>query len=199
MDPNFGAPLERQSSSSNAATQALRQIANPPGTRAHIKRKGSRLLSAIRSWTRSRCKDVLSECGTAWLISLASNSSDSTSPPLKHVKLDLPTVVIRSQFKKRPSIVDISIDKEIFEATQEPTPPTSPSLEIHSSPSSGKSSGPIDDSTGKTSFDSKFFDENAKLTPIAEACAESPGNTPSKHLHFSYNASPLTMPSNYLR
>lgn len=61
-----------------------------------------------------------------------------------------PTVVHRTQFKSRPSV--ISFDKGIVELTPESTPSTS----AESSRNSGKVSIPRQQSTGKTSLDSKF-------------------------------------------
>jgi protein-serine/threonine kinase len=61
-----------------------------------------------------------------------------------------PTVVHRTQFKSRPSL--ISIDKVLIEITPEGSPSTSAGES-----SSGKSSAPRPgESTGKTSLDSKF-------------------------------------------
>jgi len=116
-----------------------------------------------------------------------------------------PTVVHRTQFKSRPSVM--SIDRGVVEITQEPSPPISP----QSSSNSGKSSIPRPgESTGKTSLDSKFSSkskgvsqhssENKKATPkqatgeggsnennlapIAEVdCLEAPEPVPSKHVY----------------
>jgi protein-serine/threonine kinase len=61
-----------------------------------------------------------------------------------------PTVVHRTQFKSRPSV--ISMDRGILEITPEGSPSTSAGES-----SSGKSSVPRPaESTGKTSLDSKF-------------------------------------------
>jgi protein-serine/threonine kinase len=113
-----------------------------------------------------------------------------------------PTVVHRTQFKSRPSV--ISIDRGIIGTTPEPSSPTS----AESTSNSGKSSIPRPgESTGKTSLDSKFSSkskcvsqhssENKKvlskqatgergsnennLPPIAEVeCVETPEPVPSK-------------------
>jgi protein-serine/threonine kinase len=115
-----------------------------------------------------------------------------------------PTVVHRTQFKYRPSV--ISIDRSVAEIIPEASPPTSP----ESSSNSGKSSLPRPgESTGKTSLDSKFSSkskgisqhssENKKvvskqatgeggsnennLAPIAEVEGlETPGPVPSEFI-----------------
>jgi len=115
-----------------------------------------------------------------------------------------PTVVHRTQFKSRPSV--ISIDRGVIELT----PEASPSTSTESSRNSGKSSLPRPgESTGKTSLDSKFSSSKSKavsqhssenkkilskqttgeggsnenpLTPIAEVEApEAPEPVPSEH------------------
>jgi protein-serine/threonine kinase len=70
-----------------------------------------------------------------------------------------PTVVHRTQFKSRPSV--ISIDKGVIEITPEASPSTSP----ESSTNSGKSSLPRPgESTGKTSLDSKFSSKSKVIS-----------------------------------
>jgi protein-serine/threonine kinase len=117
-----------------------------------------------------------------------------------------PTVVHRTQFKSRPSL--ISMDRGLTELT--PPPEGSPSTSAESSNNSGKSSVPRSgELTGKTSlFDSKYSQkskiasqhssENKKLlskqatpeggsnenslTPIAEVEApDDPEPTPSEY------------------
>jgi len=60
-----------------------------------------------------------------------------------------PTIVHRTQFKSRPSV--ISNDRGVAEVTPEGSPSTSAGES-----SSGKSSAPRPESTGQTSLDSKF-------------------------------------------
>src|SRR5580700_4059273 len=62
-----------------------------------------------------------------------------------------PTVVHRSQQKAR-----LSLDKELKEITPEVSPSTSGEASTNTSGNSGKSSAPGNNSTGKTSLDSKF-------------------------------------------
>ncbi len=69
-----------------------------------------------------------------------------------------PTIVHRTQFKSRPSV--ISVDKGVMEITPEGSPSTS----LESGSNSGKSSVPRPgDSTGKTSLDSKFSSSKHKI------------------------------------
>lgn len=90
-----------------------------------------------------------------------------------------PTVVHRAQFKSRPSV--ISFDKGIIELT----PEFSPSTSAESSSNSGKSSVPRQQSTGKTSLDSKFsakskvasqHSSDNKKAAIKQAAAEGGSN-----------------------
>lgn len=90
-----------------------------------------------------------------------------------------PTIVHRTQFKSRPSL--ISVDKGVLDFMPEaPTPASS----AESTSNSGKSSGPdAKQSTQKTSLESKFSQksvgisqhssENKKATPKVKTQAES--------------------------
>jgi hypothetical protein len=103
-----------------------------------------------------------------FIASNASNASHNENPPpmpsnppsleiSKKVSLSFlripatPTVVQRSQPKSRPSI-----DKEAAEILPEVSPSTSGEASTNTSGNSGKSSAPGNNSTGKTSLDSKF-------------------------------------------
>ncbi|TVY59181.1 Serine/threonine-protein kinase cbk1 [Lachnellula cervina] len=169
---------------------------------------GSKLMSALRSWSNSVSSASFAE---------PEDPPFPASPPGLRRKLSLalskgqldPTVVHRLQFKSRPSI--ISLDKEVVEIFPE-GPEVSPSTSAGSSSvNSGKSSVPRPgESTGKTSLDSKFStkskgvsqhsSENKKatskqttpeggsneniLTPIAEVeTVEAPVPIPSKLLY----------------
>ncbi|KAG4420171.1 hypothetical protein IFR04_006734 [Cadophora malorum] len=110
-----------------------------------LRRHGSKLITALRSLRNS--------------VSTASIAE--ISPPMSPIRRfsaaailkphEEPTVVRRTQFKSRPSL--ISLDKGVLEITPEGSPSTS----AESSRNSGKSSIPRPgDSTGKTSLDSKF-------------------------------------------
>jgi protein-serine/threonine kinase len=129
--------------------------------------------------------------------------------PCGKIQHEQPTMIVRAQFKSRPSIISISIDRDLLEITPEVSPSTS--VESSSGKSSAKSSIPRPgDSTGKTSFHSKFStkskggsqhssenkklpkaskqmmtesgtNENQLLTPIAEVESfEAPEPVPSK-------------------
>jgi hypothetical protein len=105
------------------------------------------------------------------ITSEASNASNTShneaSPPMLQIPLNAelskkvsisflrkpttPTVVHRSQPKVR-----LSLDKELKEIAPEVSPSTSGEASTNTSGNSGKSSAPGNNSTGKTSLDSKF-------------------------------------------
>lgn len=197
-----------------------------------VRKHGSKLMSALRSMTNSgkHSSTIQSSIPHAppdtWTdqhpvvsgASMAEPREPSPQPTPQGRRFSMillkgqlePTVVHRTQFKSRPSV--ISIDRGILEITPEPTPPTSPEL----SSNSGKSSIPRPgESTGKTSLDSKFSSkskgvsqhssENKKivskqatgeassnensLAPIAEVeCPETPEPVPSKYVSNDSNS-----------
>ncbi|KAE8452152.1 hypothetical protein EG329_001619 [Mollisiaceae sp. DMI_Dod_QoI] len=117
-----------------------------------FRRRGSRLVSALRSFRNSTSHVSAAETSSPSPPSSPQGIGSRFSAALLKVQLE-PTVVHRAQFKSRPSV--ISFDKGVLEITPESSSPTS----AESSSNSGKSSAPRQ-STGKTSLDSK---SSAKL------------------------------------
>lgn len=187
---SFGIPLSRQKSVSNGAGGRPLGVLENTGSRssrAKVKRHGSKLLSAIRSWARSRCKcpllllrAMISRYATFANKSIASFSSETGPPPAKFIKLDLPTVVVRTRLNSRPSVVDIDLDNDIFDDAQQAEASTS--VESGSDPSSGKSSNPFGDSTGKTSLESKFPSQS-KLASLPDTIDHKKAPKSPKDLH----------------
>ncbi|QSZ33910.1 hypothetical protein DSL72_005484 [Monilinia vaccinii-corymbosi] len=129
---------------------------NPIHRPSKFRRQGSKILSVLRTLTNS--------------TSSAAEEYAPLSPPPESVALGKkismallkapPTIVHRTQFKSRPSL--ISLDKGVLESTPEaPTPPSS----AESTSNSGKSSGPdAKQSTQKTSLESKFSQKSAGIS-----------------------------------
>ncbi|KAJ8071595.1 hypothetical protein OCU04_001918 [Sclerotinia nivalis] len=123
-----------------------------------FRRQGSKILSVLRSLTNSSSSIALEE------------DYAPLSPPPESVALGKkismalvkapPTIVHRTQFKSRPSL--ISLDKGVLEFMPDaPTPPSS----AESTSNSGKSSGPdAKQSTQKTSLESKFSQKSAGIS-----------------------------------
>ncbi|KAI9640680.1 hypothetical protein NHQ30_010989 [Ciborinia camelliae] len=123
-----------------------------------FRRQGSKILSVLRTLTNSSA-------------SVAEPDYAPLSPPPESVALGKkismallkapPTIVHRTQFKSRPSL--ISLDKGVLEFMQEAPTPTS---SAESTSNSGKSSGPdAKQSTQKTSLESKFSQKSTGTSP----------------------------------
>ncbi|ESZ92914.1 hypothetical protein SBOR_6687 [Sclerotinia borealis F-4128] len=130
---------------------------NPIHRPSKFRRQGSKLLSVLRTLTNSSS-------------SVAEPDYAPLSPPPEAVALGKkismallkapPTIVHRTQFKSRLSV--ISIDKGVLEFM--PDAPISPSS-AESTSNSGKSSGPdAQQSTQKTSLESKFSQKSAGIS-----------------------------------
>jgi protein-serine/threonine kinase len=187
-EENFGALLEPQ--------QPRNGLITPPpegGLRpSKIRRHGSKIMSVLRSLTNSGTyinptKAAFHNYGNLnKLITIceASNPShEEASPPpslssgvTRKVSLPFlrtpmpPTVVHRSQLKALPSLM--SIDKGM--SVVEILPDISPSTSAETSVNSGKSSGPEthNNSTGKTSQDSKFSQLAKKVSGHSQHSSE---------------------------
>ncbi|KAB8303351.1 hypothetical protein EYC80_004783 [Monilinia laxa] len=129
---------------------------NPIHRPSKFRRQGSKILSVLRTLTNSSS-------------SVAEDYAPLSPPPEsvalgKKISMALlkapPTIVHRTQFKSRPSL--ISLDKGVLEFMPEATTPPS---SAESTSNSGKSSGPdAKQSTQKTSLESKFSQKSAGIS-----------------------------------
>ncbi|RAL66204.1 hypothetical protein DID88_005876 [Monilinia fructigena] len=129
---------------------------NPIRRPSKFRRQGSKILSVLRTLTNSSS-------------SVAEDYAPLSPPPEsvalgKKISMALlktpPTIVHRTQFKSRPSL--ISLDKGVLEFMPEATTPLS---SAESTSNSGKSSGPdAKQSTQKTSLESKFSQKSAGIS-----------------------------------
>ncbi|TGO51637.1 hypothetical protein BCON_0157g00180 [Botryotinia convoluta] len=138
---------------------------SPPNSPTHhvhrpskFRRQGSKILSVLLSLTNNSSS-----------IALEDDYAPLSPPPEsvalgKKISMALlkapPTIVHRTQFKSRPSL--ISLDKGVLEFIPDaPTPPSS----AESASNSGKSSGPdAKQSTQKTSLESKFSQKSVGVS-----------------------------------
>lgn len=186
-EENFGSPLEYQQPRNGLITPPPDPNLRP----SKIRRHGSKIMSVLRSLSNSGA--YFDNFQIAFLIEIytklipaieASNTSrDETITPLspsggisKRVSFSFlrmpiqPTVVHRSQLRARPSLM--SIDKGV--SLVEVVPDVSLSTSAETSGNSGKSSVPENhnNSTGKTSQDSKF----SQLAKVSAQSQHSPEN-----------------------
>ncbi|EKD15529.1 serine/threonine-protein kinase cbk1 [Drepanopeziza brunnea f. sp. 'multigermtubi' MB_m1] len=118
-----------------------------------LRRHGSKLLTALKSFRNSVSNASMAEAPP----SPVSSPARRLSAVILKCQLE-PTVVHRTQFNNRPSL--ISIDKGATDVTPEGTPSTS----TESRSNSGKSSVPRPgESTSKTSLDSKLSSQKYKM------------------------------------
>jgi hypothetical protein len=141
-------------------------ISTVDNDRSNFRRRGSKLLSALRSltnsgkisfnWSQSLSDSILTRQAVSSMSAEPASLPNTRKFPQLFIQEE-PTVVHRTQFKSRPSLIEITAEGS--------TPPSS------GADSSSKSFRPFE-STGKTSLDSKFSSKSKSTKAITQSSSE---------------------------